>query len=100
MQYSTQTIQFVTWFRVGMFIGPYVTAAIYLICWAALDWIRSPLIGFGLVVTTLGSGILCFVFYKQPAGMQWLLLIPYLFTHAVLATIFVIAFALILGAPK
>lgn len=86
--------------RFGMYIGPFIAAGIYLLCWAAAGWIRSPSISYGLVAASLGTGVSCFVFYKRPTGIQWLLLAPYLLVYAAMTYVFAIALALFLGAPK
>lgn len=97
---AATTPNFRKWVRLGMYVGPFVFAAIYLLCWAAAGWVRSPAVAYGLVGSSLVPGIACAVFYKKPSGAGWLFLFPYLFVYGVLVYVFALVLAIYLGAPK
>jgi hypothetical protein len=88
------------WLRLGMYVGPFVFAAVYLLCWAAVGWVRSPAVAYGLVGFSLVPGTACAVFYKKPSGAGWLFLFPYLFVYGFLVYVFALVLAIYLGAPK
>ncbi len=88
------------WLRLGMYAGPFVFAGVYLLCWAAFGWVRSPAISYGLVGFSLVPGTACAIFYKKPSGAGWLFLLPYLFVCGVLVYVFALMLAIYLGAPK
>lgn len=88
------------WLRLGMYVGPFVCATVYLLCWAAAGWMRSPAIAYGLVGFSLGPGVACAILYKKPSGIGWVFLLPYLFVYSVLIYILALMLAVYLGAPK
>ena len=97
---ATATPNFLKWLRLGMYVGPFVLAAAYLLCWAAVGWVRSPAVAYGLVGFSLVPGAACAVLYKKPSGVGWLFLFPYLFIYGLLVYGFALVLAIYLGAPK
>jgi hypothetical protein len=83
-----------------MYVGPFVFAAVYLLCWAAAGWVRSPAVAYGLVGFSLIPGTVCAVLYKKPSGTGWLFLFPYLLVYGVLVYVFSLVLAINFGAPK
>ena len=84
----------------GVYIGPLISASIFLVCSAAMNWAHNTIVDYGLFPVSLGTGSICIFFYKRPTGIQWLLFIPYLLVYSLILMVFTIVFSVFLGAPK
>jgi len=83
----------------GFILGPFLVSLSFVL---VLRWLGWPQLNVLLIhgSTCVGVGMVCFLLWLRPKGLQWLYLLPYGISYFIAVTLFSVAMGFILGAPK